>query len=179
MRKSLVASISILLLGLFLFGAGMVVQASSGTSRHAALLQDEYPYPVETFDDLYPVDTQEPLVPTAIIDEAQEGSPTPLVSSTSAVNRRATEDAEMRDTLGTQLPSATAAPSITPANTQTIQVTITATSSTAAEEDGPPPFQIDWGFFWAGFAVPVLGACGVVLYLLDRRPDLFRPRPKT
>jgi hypothetical protein len=68
----------------------------------------------------------------------------------------------------------------TPAATQTPAAMPTATQSTAAAGTGADRsgFQIDWSFFWIGFAIPLLAGSGVVLYFLDHRPDLFRPRSK-
>jgi hypothetical protein len=177
-RRCLSAVLALLMTILFLFGAGLVAQASSGSAPRGKLEQGatDYPYPEDFYD--YPVDTAEPLLPTEV-DLTPGGSPTPLFSPTPPESKFATENAEMQDTIGTQYPSATTGPSITPADTQTAQGTLTTTVVAAAAQDSENfGLKIDWGFFWAGFAVPFLAACGVVLYLLDRRPELFRPRQK-
>jgi hypothetical protein len=177
-RKGFSAALVLLLTLLFLFGARLAAQASSGSNPRGRLLQQatDYPNPDDLYD--YPVDTEEPLLPTQV-DLTPDESPTPLVSPTPPESKFATENAEMQDTISTQYPSATAGPSITPANTQTAQSTVTTAAARADANSGDDNgLKIDWGFFWAGFAVPFLAACGVVLYLLDRRPDLFRPRQK-
>jgi hypothetical protein len=182
MRKGLNAALAIFLTALFLFGAGMAVHASSDGSARGVLLQQatDYPNPDETQIPEYdypPGDTQVPILPTKS-DLTLSAVLTPVESSTPSKNLLATEDAEMRNTLGTQLPSATAGPSITPINTQTVQSTTTGTVIPAVMQNKKNGFKVDWGYFFVGFAVPVLAACGVVLYLLDRRPDLFTPRQK-
>jgi hypothetical protein len=87
-----------------------------------------------------------------------------------------TEDAEILDSLASPAASLSPYPSITPANTPTAVTasTLPAPVSAGNENNG---FKIDWGFFWVGFAVPILVGCGAVLYLLDRYPDLFTRRP--
>jgi hypothetical protein len=155
--------------------------ARAGVSGVLAQQATDYPYPEDEFptDSFYPVDTEIPYISTQ--DEfldTETPEPTPEDTSTPAVNVFGTEDALMRDTLGTPASSATPAPSITPVNTQTAPVTSTAQEPGAGTGKENARLQIDWGFFWIGFAVPLLVACGAVLYLLDRRPDLFTPRRK-
>lgn len=120
---------------------------------------------------------------------ATEASATAAVSSTPTIELTATEtatmgpnvfgteDAEINEALTTPQFTEAAAPSITPYFTPTITATKTPlparTPAAAKKNNG---FTPDWGMFWIGFSLPVLGACGVVLYLLDRRPDLFRRR---
>lgn len=141
----------------------------------------DYPYPEDEFptDSIYPVDTEIPSNPTQdLFLDTQTPEPTLEETPTPAVNVFGTEDAQMRDTLGTPASSATSGPSITPVNTQTAPVNSTAQDAGAGTAKEKTGLQIDWGFFWIGFAVPLLAACGAVLYLLDRRPDLFTPRRK-
>jgi len=160
---------------------GAPASARAGVSSVLEQQATDYPYPEDEFptDSFYPVDTEIPLNPTQeeFLD-TETPEPTPEDTSTPAVNVFGTEDALMRDTLGTPASSATPAPSITPVNTQTAPVTSTAQEAGAGTARENAGLQIDWGFFWIGFAVPLLAACGVVLYLLDRRPELFTPRRK-
>jgi hypothetical protein len=90
-----------------------------------------------------------------------------------------TEDAEIGDTLVTPSGEETPAPTHTPINTNTPTPTVTATPEPtpipAVEEEG---FQLDWGLFSIGFAIPILVGSGVVLYYIDRRPDFFARRPR-
>ena len=51
--------------------------------------------------------------------------------------------------------------------------TVTATSSAPDNSEDSQGSGMDWGLFWIGFSIPVLFACGAVLYLLDRNPRLF------
>jgi hypothetical protein len=88
-----------------------------------------------------------------------------------------TEDSEMNNSLTTPAVTETPGPSITPVTTQTALKTQSHATSVAAARK-KSGFAFDWGLFWMGFSLPVLAACGMVLYLLDRRPDIFRPRKK-
>lgn len=108
-------------------------------------------------------------------------SPTPNLSQTAEMDAFRTEDAEMGGSRnGTVTPP-------TPEGTPTATLTITASptegevyrAAEANPKDGDGSgFEMNWGLFWIGFSIPVLGACGVVLYLLDRRPEFFRPKRK-
>jgi hypothetical protein len=83
-----------------------------------------------------------------------------------------TEDSEINGSQATPALTETPGPTIT--NYVTGSVTATQLTPTRAVlKKSGPGFQIDWGMFWIGFSVPVLFASGVVLYFIDRRPDLF------
>jgi hypothetical protein len=88
--------------------------------------------------------------------------------------------AEQAETLApTETPQATSTPTGTITVTPSVTPTPALQSTLEARQAGDGgSFQVDWGYFWIGFAIPVLAGCGVVLYLLDRRPDLFRPRSR-
>jgi hypothetical protein len=172
-------SFALALFVLFLTAA-LAAQASPQGYPGDALFQDPYPYPevTVTYGYPFPEATQATSEPTQI-ELLPEVTDTPGSTSTPGIDLFATENAEMQDTLSTQAASATPIPSITPANTQTSPAEGTGTPSPAALEDGPGSgFSMDWGYFWIGFAIPVLAASGAVLYLLDRRPELFTQRPK-
>lgn len=87
-----------------------------------------------------------------------------------------TEDSEMNNSLTTPPVTETPGPSNTPYVTLTAQKTQLHGTAAAAAARKKPPFVFDWGLFWVGFSLPVLASCGVVLYLLDRRPDLFKKK---
>lgn len=89
-----------------------------------------------------------------------------------------TEDAQMQGTRGTPPPSETpGGPTRTagPSPTQGASPSATPTVIFASASSGP---QVNWGFFWVGFALPVLAACAFVLSLIDRQPNFFRRSPK-
>lgn len=148
----------------------------------ALLWQDDgYPPPEDTSlpppDEEYPPpeETTEPPggeYPPPEGEATQEPSLTPALSPTSALIDQ------------TQPPGAetiTPSPMATGQTTAAVTATPAASAQVSAEAEPvnePKGFQVDWGFFWIGFAVPILAGSGVVLYLLDRRPDLFRPRSK-
>ena len=106
--------------------------------------------------------------------------PTPNLSQTAEMDAFRTEDAEMGGSRnGTVTPptpegTPTPAPSATASPTQGEVYR----AAGANPNDGAGGFEMNWGLFWIGFSIPVVGACGVVLYLLDRRPELFRPKRK-
>ncbi len=85
-----------------------------------------------------------------------------------------TEDSEMNSAKTTPLVTETPGPMVTAYVTPTETMTPLPTSTTQAVIQKKDSFAIDWGLFWIGFSLPVLGGCGVVLYLLDRRPDIFK-----
>jgi hypothetical protein len=146
-----------------------------------ALAQDstDYPYPIDTpfpdlpfgtdfpddFDTPFPEDTPEPGA-TAIVEE--------IASPTATVNAFQTENAQMREGQVTPLVTQTPAPTITPYLSPTPWLR----TPSPAPEPGPTGTSggMDWGMFWIGFSLPVLAGSGLVLYLLDRRPELFRSR---
>jgi hypothetical protein len=163
---------------LFFFSAALAAQAGTPARPGIALFQDDYPYPEETFffDYPYPEETGGAVEPTDGVF-LPTLTFTPEVTLTPELNLFATEDAQMGDTISSPAPSATPGPSITPAFTQTGPAQATGTPPPAAAGSGER-FRVDWGYFWIGFAIPVLAACGAVLYLLDRRPELFSQRQK-
>jgi hypothetical protein len=161
---------------LILFNSWQVSPANAGAGNYGILQQaTSYPEDIYSTESGYPGEFETPFPAT------QESLP-PMETTepTPAVNTFATEDAQMRDTLGTEIPSATPAPSLTPANTATALLTATPTGIAATASNAQKNrFRIDWSYFWIGFAVPLLVCCGVILYLLDRHPDFFTPRPKS
>ncbi len=174
------ASLALACLLVFLTTA-LVVQARSPGDPSGETFQDDYPFPEETFDSYYPYPeatetTSGPVQP----DFPPNETATPEDTFTPEVDLFGTEDAQMQGAFSTQAASATPFPSITPINTQTqpAQATITPIPANLVNE-GKSGFRLNWGYFWIGFAIPVLAACGAILYLLDRRPDLFTPRPKS
>lgn len=138
---------------------------------------DEVPTDEVPTDELPPDD--DPYNAPATETPPVEENPTTEVTATETVTQAPdafrTEDAEMGEAQTTPLVTESAVSTKTP--NQTLTVTKTQlparTPAAAGEKDG---FTLDWGMFWIGFAIPVLAACGIVLYLLDRRPDLFRHR---
>jgi hypothetical protein len=48
----------------------------------------------------------------------------------------------------------------------------------ASTGGGQGGLALNWTLFWVGFSLPVVLACGVVLYLLDRNPRLFYRKKK-
>jgi len=133
-----------------------------------------YQPPVE--DTLLPTLTL-PVLPTVEV-ETPFPSPTPetpMPTDTLAPDVLETEGAEMSDSQVTPPATETPGPTITPYITETAtHAAAVLSEDTGGEKSGG--LAIDWGLFWVGFSIPVLLACGGVLYLLDRRPDLFRQR---
>jgi hypothetical protein len=111
--------------------------------------------------------------PTQAVD-----TPTPLFTVTNTVtlppDTFRTEDSEMNQSKTTPLVTETPGPTITVYFTPTVINTPghPTPSPLAVKEKGA--FTLDWGMFLFGFSLPVLGACGYTLYLLDRRPELFK-----
>lgn len=102
---------------------------------------------------------------------------TPTTTATLPPNLIQTENAEMGEG------NVTPPPSETPGPTITTYVSATPTLGTAQPTRTPiarnkSESKVNWGLFWIGFSLPVLSACGLVLYLLDQRPDFFRPKKK-
>ncbi len=158
--------IGLVLLGLFLapktgVQAGLV---------EPPLWQDDYPPPQDTYipPDLNYPPPEETTTPPVGDYPPPEGEPT-LTPSLSPTQAPAGETLTPEPGAASPSPAA----SLTATSTLTPQV-----SPEADQEDEPEKFQVDWGFFWIGFAIPILAGSGVVLYLLDRRPDLFRLRSK-
>lgn len=174
LRVSALASLVGLLMFVFGFANGPYVYA-------APVYQDTPGYDVPT--DEVPTDELPPgddsyNAPATETPQAGE-NPTTEVTATETVTQAPdafrTEDAEMGEAQTTPLVTETAAPTKTPNQTLTVSKTLLPTPTpAAAKKDGG--FTPDWGMFWIGFAIPVLVACGIVLYLLDRRPELFTHR---
>lgn len=178
---------AILLMLIFLSGASLGA-ALPVVAAPAAQDGTDYPFDFETevFDDFgddeYPIETEipffedeTPFVFETPFDQVTPEAPTISATFTSTIppNALLTESAEMGSGQVTPPPSETPGPTITAylsptAPTGTPQSTRSVTSKSGGS-------RVDWGYFSLGFAVPVLIACGVILYLLDRRPDLFRP----
>ena len=100
--------------------------------------------------------------------------PTVPLTSTLPPDVFRTEDSEMNGALTTPAGTETPGPTMTPYHTPTATKTPPKSHLSARSGEKKGGFIPNWGMFWIGFSLPVLGACGVVLYLLDRRPDLFR-----
>jgi hypothetical protein len=151
---------------------------SAGAGSRLSFQDDGYPppenlqpvegYPAPGDGGTVPESTQEPF---ATQTETHTPTPPPDILRT--------EQAEMGDTLVTPPGDMTPAPTHTLINTVTPTPTQTATPEPAPvlppQEEG---FRMDWGLFSIGFAIPILIGCGLVLYLIDRRPDLFVRRPQ-
>lgn len=156
-------------------GTGQALPDGKEASASAILLQQatDYPYPYDLLstESGYPGGFETAETPASDMFSTETPEPT------SAVNIFATENAQMQDSLSTQAPSATPEPTITPANTATAVLTPTLTVVVEAST-GQNRFKIEWSYFWVGFAIPLLICCGVVLYLLDRYPNIFTPHPK-
>jgi len=179
---------------LILFGATLIIASGGHAEANTIELMQEtgYPMPSETLQDnfSYPFDTYTPPPggETPFPEDtlpAGEATWTPVptlsleISLTAAPDIFGTEDAQMGDSLTTPLVSLTPAPSLTLANTATPLITTTITPESGLNDDsGSGGFRVNWGFFMAGFVVPVLVGCGVVLYFLDRRPDIFTLKRK-
>ena len=128
--------------------------------------------PIPTF--LMPDDTEQPGLPD-VTESPETPQPTATLgpTSTMSLDVLATENAEMSDSQVTPPGSETPAPSMTPYQAITgTQTVLPSAESTVTAKDGG--LAVDWGLFWIGFSIPVFAACAGILYLLDRRPDLFR-----
>ena len=164
------------LIGLVLLGFYLAPQpgVQAGLVDPPLWQDDDYPPPQDTFiptDAGYPPPEETTVPPDGEYpppegEATQEPTLTPSLPPT-----QAPADETPIFELGTATPS----PTVSPTATSTV---VPQVSPEAAQEDEPERFQVDWGFFWIGFAIPILAGSGVVLYLLDRRPDLFRPRSK-
>jgi len=184
LRAGIVAIVAVMLILLLSASFGGTLPA-----RAAPAAQDGTDYPIDDetltldgFDDDYPNETDIPFEDETPFDfETFEAIETPGVptitltpTGTLAPNTFLTESAEMSGGQITPPPSETPGPTITAFQTPTAATaTPRSTRAPASSDSGG---IVDWGFFSLGFAVPVMAACGLVLYLLDRRPELFRPR---
>jgi hypothetical protein len=99
---------------------------------------------------------------------------TSTLTTTPEPNIFLTEDSEINKARTTLSVTETPAPTITVFSSPTRIKTVQQPTQMLAASKKKGGFRMDWGLFWIGFSLPVLGACGGVLYLLDRRPDLFR-----
>lgn len=129
-------------------------------------------------DNGYPVDATNAAGLTETPAPAQ-GTPSPVFSATPTQtempNVFRTEDSEMSGAKVTAPASETPGPSITPVYTATVTSSPVAMEAAAiAKKKIGLGDRMDWGLFWIGFSIPVVAACGAVLYLLDQRPGFFR-----
>lgn len=161
-----------------LFGL-RIAQAETNLPQDQATSYPIYtdtPSPIETYiNGVYPVDTETPAATNTVVVNTPVASLTFTATSTLAPNQFLTENSE----IGTG--NVTPAADLTPGPTITAYSTLTPSQTPAAAVTNPKKNSapwMDWGLFWIGFAIPVLAGCGGVLYLLDRRSDLFRARPK-
>lgn len=188
-RRRFIAQAGLLFLATALF-ALMLGAAFSG-GAHTARAEAGRPAQALTG---YPVEGETPGINETLISEQETvtalvGQPTPtpaslLETSTATITPTAeptkpnlfgTENAEMGAGKVTPPPSETPAPTMTAYRSPTpTQGTASPVSDSGA---GQKP-GLNWPLFWLGFSFPVLAGCGYVLYLLDHRPELFRPRPK-
>jgi hypothetical protein len=100
---------------------------------------------------------------------------TPTITGTPPPNVFQTENSEMGGSLVTPPASETPGPTLTAVYTATaLSGTAQPTQVASAGTTGGSGFVVDWGLFWVGFSIPILFGCGMVLYLLDRKPSLFR-----
>ncbi len=164
---------------------GPAVQAKS---NERPVYQDETSYPndIPTDESVTPEIT-ETLVETEAVETLPEGTlvglptetemPTATSTATLAPNVFLTENSQMQGAQVTPVASETPGPTLTPYETPTVTKAASLGAATSSNKKSGGP-QVDWGLFWIGFSLPVLVGCGFVLYLLDRRPNLFKPRSK-
>jgi hypothetical protein len=166
------------LVSLALIGISLVPQTSvqAGLEQPAAW-QDGYPPPGETQS---PGETQLPDsgYPPPGVGTIQAPSPTANLTSiaTSILTETPVPGLASITPSVVTTDRATASPTPTLNTTPTIVPQLSPEAGMDGDQRG---FKVNWGFFWVGFAIPFLAGSGIVLYLLDRRPDLFRPRSKT
>ncbi len=173
LRKIPRAGLAFGLVGLVLFGLLLAPQpGAQARVGELPLWQDDgYPPPQDTGQPPYPP-------PEDATEPPGEGYPPPDGQATPSFTPTPPSPPTKAPADQTSVPvTVTAQPSPTASATVTFTV-FPQVSPEAEQEDEPETFQMDWGLFWIGFAVPILASSGVVLYLLDRRPDLFRPRAK-
>jgi hypothetical protein len=179
----LILVMGLVILGLLNAAAGVRAVQVSGEAAAPRVQDPGYPTPesVEPTEGYPQPENEETPVgyPTAGEEIATPIiTPTQTLTPTLAPDIFRTEDAEIGESQVTPSGSETPGFTPTPVNTVTPTTTMTATPEpiiAAAEDEG---FNIDWGLFSIGFAIPVLIGCGIVLYFLDRRPDLFSPHRK-
>lgn len=173
LRKISRAGLAFGLLCLVLLGLFLVPQpaAQAGVGERPLWQDDGYPPPPEEVtqppDEGYPPPEGE---------ATQSPTLTPPQPPTEApVDQTSIPGTETAAPTPTVLSPTVPSPTAPATTTSTV---VPQASPEVEQEDEPERFQLDWGLFWIGFAVPILAGSGVVLYLLDRRPDLFRPRAK-
>lgn len=156
----------------------MVLGGGAGPAHAERLYQEPTAYPAYPTAG-YPVVTDTaPVFPTPTLETGQPSPfPTLTLTLTATIppNTLLTENAEMQGGKVTPPASETPGPTITAYASPTPTLETPLPVAAAAPKSGS---RLNWGLFWLGFSLPVLAACGWVLYLLDRRPDLFRPRSK-
>ncbi len=177
-RLSAVACVLLLLALVFGFAAGdhRTAAQGNGSLLHPVIGYDDATATADTGtgngNDPYPAGTL-----TESPTEAA-GTPLPEFTVTSTVtpppNLYQTEDSEINHSRTTPVATDTPGPTITPYVTATAVKTRVRPTPTPVPIKEKSGFSIDWGMFLFGFSLPILAACGYVLYLLDRRPDLFK-----
>lgn len=176
--------------------AGTLLHDGPGTASTARSYQDDYPVETVPIDDsgypfMDPTNTSEPTSafpsptsaqPTSAFPSPTSGEPTSpgadltaTFTATVPPNVFLTENAEQEGSLATLAATEPPGGTLTPLSTATV-TGVTPQPVRAAQEEAREGIAVDWGLFWIGFSLPVLSASGYVLYLLDRRPDLFRRR---
>lgn len=175
-RLSAVAGVIILLVYVFGFAAGDHETAARGKG---ALLQDQG-YGASTDDPGTDNGYNPAATDTPDGNSTQVGStplPTSTLTSTAtlAPDIRMTEDSEIDQSRTTPVATETPGPTITAYVTATRMKTPSRLTPTPIPlKNGKDGLAVNWGMFLFGFSLPILGACGYVLYLLDRRPELFK-----
>jgi len=141
-----------MMIGLALLLGSLILQVRAEPAAAQPLrLQDDYPPPA-------PTQTPEEVTSPAL----ENNYPGPAVSPQPVATQLPADSVPT--------PGKTSLP--TPASTD---LPVSSPDGRGGDQGG---FRVDWGYFWIGFAIPILAGSGLVLYLLDRRPDLFRLRPK-
>jgi hypothetical protein len=181
LRVSIVAGI----VALLAVGVGFVKGERLPTGPENGLLQTTPGYnppddsATDTGDGYNPPATDSPDANATPEDitPSPEFTATITLTATLAPDVFRTEDSEIDQSKTTPMVTETPGPTntvyITPTGARTLRAP-TPTSGRPKEKDA---FVLDWGMFLAGFSLPVLAACGYVLYLMDRHPELFR-RPR-
>jgi hypothetical protein len=172
LRVSTAAGVILLLAFVFSFAEGDHGRSALGNG----LFQD---YPVdgtatETGDDSYPILTDTPDGNSTQSADTPTAEFTATNTATLPPDVFRTEDSEMNQSQTTPGATETPGPTITGYVTPTVIKTQRGPTPTPLPKKEKNAFTLDWGMFLAGFSLPVLGACGYILYLLDRRPELFK-----
>jgi hypothetical protein len=177
-RFSIIAGLVILL--------GLVLSAAGGGRAQAGresgvLLQDTPGYNVPTDDGSSTGNGNGYIAPatdTPFVYPTQEFATPSLVftvtnTATQPPNVFRTEDYEMNQSKTTPVVTETPGPTATKVVTTIIKTPQSSPTPTLAAVKGSA-FTLDWGMFLTGLALPILAACGYILYLLDRKPELFK-----